>query len=165
MHDPTLKWLLMKFKSSQYLKSCVSAKFLHLFHYGDVLYAAASSRGLQSLNTVCQYALRFVAGCGHLTRHCILYAKFGFPSLNVCWNTHWLTFSYKSLLGFRIYHFISKELKLHSGDILQLIVPLACTELGKRAFSFVALSAWNTHQKDVKLSGWISLEAFILGRW
>lgn len=77
--------------SLQARKYLVSATFLPLLDYGDVLYMTASAKCLQSLNTVYHCALRFVTGCSRLTHHCDLNAKSGWPSLSVRRYLHWLT--------------------------------------------------------------------------
>lgn len=61
----------------------VSAIFLLLLDYGDVLYMNVSAKCLLSLNSVYHCALRFITGCRHLTHHCELYTKVNWPPLSV----------------------------------------------------------------------------------
>jgi len=53
--------------SSGARKYLVSATFLPLLDYGDILYMHASATCLRSLDTVYHSALRFVTGCPYLT--------------------------------------------------------------------------------------------------
>ena len=144
----------------------VSATFLPLLDYGDVLYMSASGKCLQSLNVVYHCALRFITGCSRLTHHCELYALSGWPSLGARRYKHWMILIYKALLGL-IPSYLCSLLQrtgslyaLRSQGIIRLFVPRVRTELGKKAFSFAAPSAWNALQTDSNLSELISLGAF-----
>lgn len=133
----------------------MSATFLPLLDYGDLLYINASAQCLQSLDTVYHCALRFITGCKYLTHHCTLYAKAEWPSLYVRRRTHWLSFIYKTLLGLvptYLCTYLSRSqghYSLRSQDALQLSVPRVRTELGKKAFKYAARCTWNTLQKDL----------------
>lgn len=69
-------------------KRLVSATFLPLLDYGDVLYMHAPVTCLRSLDTVYHCALRFVTGCKNVTHHCTLYKKAEWSSLSVRRFTH-----------------------------------------------------------------------------
>lgn len=58
-------------------KYSVSAAFLPLLNYSDILSMSSSAKCLHSLNSVYHCALKFVTGCSHLLHHCELYAKTG----------------------------------------------------------------------------------------
>lgn len=147
-------------------KKIVTATFLPILDYGDVLYLNVSSKCLKSLDTVFHTALRFVTGCSRLTHHCELYLKSNLPSLSARRYAHWLTLIYKALLGLIpsylcvLLQKTSSCYALRSCSTLVLSVPRVRTEFGKRAFSFAAPLAWNTLQTELKLSKLISLGAF-----
>ena len=148
-------------------KYLISSTFLPLLDYGDLLYMNASAQCLRSLDSVYHCALRFVTGCKHLTHHCTLYVKADWPSLYVRRRIHWLCFIYKTLIGLVPDYLCAYLLRnqgqysLRSQDVLQLTVPRARTELGKKAFKQVAPFAWNALQRDIKLRDLISYNAFV----
>jgi len=86
----------VSFQTRTYL---ISATFLPVLDYGDLLYMNASDQCLKSLDIVYHCALRFVTGCGYRVHHCTLYAAANWPSLSADRLSHWLGFIYKSLLG------------------------------------------------------------------
>lgn len=51
---------------------------------------------------------------------------------------------------------------LRSQEVLQILVPKARIELGKKAFKYAAPSAWNDFQKEPKLLELITLGEAIL---
>ena len=59
----------------------VSATFMPLLDYGDILYMNASAQCLRSIDTLYHGALRFILNYKTLTNHCILYTRVGLPSL------------------------------------------------------------------------------------
>lgn len=145
-------------------KLLVSATFLD---YGDVLHLSAPMKCLQSLNTVYHNALRFVTGDGRLTHHCDLYIRSGLPSLSARRYTHWLTLIYKAILGLVPSYLCSllrrttSHYALRSCDVFfYLFVPRVRTELGKKAFSVAAPTAWNSMQAELKFSELLPLGAF-----
>ena len=147
-------------------KFLISATFMPVLDYCDVVYMCASTSCLQSLTPVYHSALRFITGCSRLTHHCELYAEVGLPSLSERRFTHWMTLVYKALLGLVPAYLccflqsIKSRYALRSNNILHLAVPRVWTEMGKKAFSFSAPSAWNTLQSELKMSELDSLEAF-----
>lgn len=148
-------------------KQLVTATFLSVLDYGDLVYRTASAQCLYKIDTVYHASLRFITNCKNLTHHCELYSRVGWPSLSNRRSGHWHTFIYKAMLGLLPSYICSlitwrsvSSYSLRSNDHLLLIVPFARTELGKRAFVYSAPSAWNLLQKDLKLSELISLNAF-----
>ena len=77
-------------------KRLVAATFLSVLDYGDVLYTNASSKCLQSLDTVYHGALRFVTNFKTLTHHCSLYARVGWFALSTLRLHHWHILIYKN---------------------------------------------------------------------
>jgi len=90
-------WFLLQ-KQVMFLP-LISATFLPVLDYGDVLYMCSLTSCLQSLTPVYHCALRFITGWSRLTHHCELYDKAGMPSLNGRRYTHWTTLVYKALIG------------------------------------------------------------------
>lgn len=148
-------------------KLLISETFLLLRDCGDVLYMNASTKCFQSLNTVYQCALRFVSGCACLTHHCDLYSKAGWSSLSVRRNTHWMPLIYKALLGLvpaYLNSFLQRtksRYALRSCDIVHQFGHWVQTDLGKRAFSFAAPSAWNTLKTNLNVLVFVLLEEFL----
>lgn len=145
----------------------MSATFLPLLDYDDVLYMHAPVTCLRSLDTVYHCALRFVTGCKNLTHHCTLYKNAEWSSLSVRRFTHWLTFIYKALLGMVPFylgiHLVRNHghYSLRSTGFVTLTVPRVFTELRRKAFRFAAPSAWNSLQDELNLSDLIPLESFV----
>ena len=79
-------------------KRLVAATFLSVLDYGDVLYMNASSKCLQSLDTVYHGALRFVTNFKTLRHHCSLYARVGWSLLSTRRLHHWHILIYKTIL-------------------------------------------------------------------
>ena len=59
----------------------VSATFMPILDYGDILYMNASAQCLRSIDTLYRGTLRFILNCKTLTHHCTLYTRVGWPSL------------------------------------------------------------------------------------
>uniref|UniRef100_A0A3B3HCE9 Reverse transcriptase domain-containing protein n=1 Tax=Oryzias latipes TaxID=8090 RepID=A0A3B3HCE9_ORYLA len=148
-------------------KRLVTATFLSILDYGDLLYMNATAQCLSKIDSVYHAALRFVTNCKASTHHCELYSRVGWSSLSTRRFTHWCIFIYKSLLGLLPSYICSliklrtvESYGLRSNDHLSLAVPFARTELGKKAFVFSAPSTWNTLQKRWKLKELIPLNIF-----
>lgn len=150
-------------------KALVSATFLPVLDYGDILYMHASCSLLRMLDTVYHGALRFITNSKSLTHHCNLYQKVGWPSLSFRRLTHWYSFIYKAILyKLPLYlctlltQQISSRYNLRSQDqnLILLTLPKVRTEFGRNAFSYAAPSSWNQLQKDLQLSSLITLEKF-----
>ena len=147
-------------------KRLFTATFLPLLDYGDLLFINAPDQYLKKLDTVYHCALRFLTGCGNRVHHCTLYATAKCPSLSVRRLSHWLFFVYKCLIGLVpsylcVYMSTNKcSYGLRSRDVLQMLVPRARTELGKKAFQYAAPYAWNTVQKQLKLPELVTLGEF-----
>ena len=78
--------------SFQVRKHLITATFLPLLDYGDLLFMNAPDQYLKKLDTVYHCALRFITGCSYQVHHCFLYAAANCPSLPVRRLSHWLTF-------------------------------------------------------------------------
>lgn len=104
----------------------VSATFLPILDYRDVLYMSASGKCLQSLNVVYHCALRFITGCSRLTHHCELYTLSGWPSLSTRRYMHWMILIYKALLGLVPSHLCSHLLELEAFMPCALRVSFVC---------------------------------------
>jgi len=85
--------------SFEWRNRLVSATFMSVRDYGDVLYKHASSQSLQSLDTVHHGALRFITSLKSLTHHCLLYARVGWSSFSARRLIHWRILIIKSILG------------------------------------------------------------------
>ena len=118
---------------------------------------------LKKLDTVYHCAVHFITGCSYHVHHCSVYAVAHCPSLYVRRLSHWLIFISESILGL-----LPTSLCVHtcrnlsrygqrSQDIMQMQVPRVKTELGEKAFTFSAPSAWNDVQKDLKLTHLVTL--------
>jgi hypothetical protein len=73
----------------------VSATFMPLLDYGDILYMNASAQCLVSIDTLYHGTLRFILNSKTLTHHCTLYTMVGWPSLVTRRLSHWYTFFIK----------------------------------------------------------------------
>lgn len=147
-------------------KRLVSATFLSVLGYGDVVYMNASSQCLHSLDTVYHGALRFITDLKTLTHHCNLYTRVGWSSLTTRRLKHWHILIYKAILGalplyLRMYinRKCTGSYRLRSENFFLLTVPKVRTDLGKRAFSYAAPQAWNLLQTELKLRELVSLNA------
>lgn len=105
----------------------------------------APDQCLKKLDTVYDYALRFITGCGNLVHHCTLYAatKLG-CFLLICVHT-------------------CVKTKINMACALMIFnrcCPRVRTELDKKAFKYAAPSSWNKVQKDLKLSELITMGDF-----
>lgn len=56
-------------------KYLVTATFLPILDYGDLIYMSGSAQCLQKLDVVYHCALCFFTGCNYRTHHCTLYYK------------------------------------------------------------------------------------------
>lgn len=145
----------------------MTATFLPILDYGDVLYMYASSKALHALDTVYHGALRFVTSLKTLTHHCVLYERLGWTSLSLRRLKHWRIFIYKAMLGL-LPRYLSDYLvsrstsayNLRSQTSLMLFVPRVRTELGKKAFSFAAPFSWNELQTKLGLNSLVSLNMY-----
>ena len=77
----------------------VKRTILPLLEFGAAIYKIASTTLLSKLDAVYHSAIRFVTKAPYTTYHCDLHALVGWPSLQICRQTHWLQVIYKSLLG------------------------------------------------------------------
>lgn len=137
---------LFSFNARKYL---VSATFLPLLDYGDILYMNAPTHYLKKLDIVFHSALRFITGCSYQTHHCILYEKAELPSLHTRRGFNWYCFIYKSICSLNP-HYLSLNFsnsngryKLRSNDLMHLKVPRVRTPIGKKGFTYNAASSWN----------------------
>uniref|UniRef100_A0A8C1PPA9 Reverse transcriptase domain-containing protein n=1 Tax=Cyprinus carpio TaxID=7962 RepID=A0A8C1PPA9_CYPCA len=80
-------------------RKLISATFLPVFDYGDVIYMHAASTTLHTLDTVYHGALRFIINAKSRTHHCRLYEVTGFSSLGLHRWFHWHIFIYKAISG------------------------------------------------------------------
>jgi hypothetical protein len=113
-------------------KACrrlVSATFMPLLDYGDILYMNASAQCLRSIDTLYHGTLRFILNYKTLTHHYTLYTRVGWPSLVTRRLSHWYTFIYKAIWGllpFYLCIFIVQKCggySLRSLDFILLTVP------------------------------------------
>ena len=77
----------------------VKLTILPILDFGDVIYKITSNTLLSKLDAVYHSAIRFVTKAPYTTHHCDLYALFGWPSLPIRRQTHWLQDIYTSMLG------------------------------------------------------------------
>ena len=147
-------------------KQLVSATFMSVLDYGDLVYMNASASSLRMLDAVYHGALRFITDSANSTHHCCLYSLVNWPSLHMRRLLHWYLFIYKTIL-----HLVPPYLScyftqranhrsLRSQDFVSFSVPAVRTELGKKAFSFSGPSSWNMLQQDLKLSSLVTLGEF-----
>lgn len=148
-------------------KRLISATFLSVLDYGDILYMNAPDEYTNKLDAAYHSALRFITNCKALTHRCVLYNRVGWPSLSQRRLGHWYMFIYKALIGklpSYICSLISQKdigrYELRSQDVIQLNSPCARIEFGKKAFRCAAPSAWTTLQDDLKLNEMVSLPSF-----
>jgi hypothetical protein len=148
-------------------KEIVSAMFLPVLDYGDVIYQHAPSYLLLSLDALYHGALRFITGCKFSTHHCELYKRVAWPSLSIRRKMHWYLLIYKAILGCLpiylcclIQRTSFKSYSLRSQSIYNLCVPFVRTELGKTSFKYAATSDWNLLQKEIKLQNLVSYNNF-----
>ncbi len=80
-------------------KKLVSATFLPILDYGDVVYQHAPSYLLSSLDALYHGALRFITDSKFTTHHCELYEKVAWPPLRIRRKMHWHLLIYKAILG------------------------------------------------------------------
>ena len=106
------KHLQSKIKSRIGFQFCNKASFTHaakhslvkltilpILDFRDVIYKIASNTLLSKLDVVYHSDIRFITKAPYTTHHCDLYALFGWPSLHIRRQTHWLQVIYNSLLG------------------------------------------------------------------
>ncbi len=146
----------------------VSATFLPLLDYGDLLYMNAPGYYLKKLDSVFHGALHFITGCSYQTHHCTLYEKAELSSLYTRRSFNWYCFIHKSICGLTPSYLslsFSKSkvcYNLRSNDQLYFKVPRVRTELGKKGFGYNASLAWNNLQSILKLTVLPSLHEFKL---
>ncbi len=148
-------------------KKLVTATFLPMLDYGDVVYQFAPSYLLSSLDAVYHGALRFISDCKTSTYHCILYNRVGWSSLLIRRKMHWYLIIYKAILGMLpsylcclIKQKIVEKYFLRSQNCYTLSVPFVRSELGKKAFMYAAPTDWNLLQSKLKLQNLLSLGHF-----
>jgi len=120
----------------------MSATFLSILDYGDVVYQHAPSYLLSSLDALYHGALRFITDCKFITHHCELYERVAWP-LRIQRKMHWHLLIYKAILGnlpTYLCCFIQRSLfgnhSLRSQSNYNLHVPFVRTELGKTSFKY-----------------------------
>ena len=71
--------------NSKVRKELITATFLSVVNYGDILYMHVAKSILRSLDSVYHspFASRFVIKAEYSTHHCILYSLSGWPLLSV----------------------------------------------------------------------------------
>lgn len=148
-------------------KRLVSATFLPILDYGDILYMHAPVAALRKLDTVYHGALRFITNFKPLTHRCTLYMRVGWPFLTLRRLSHWYLFIYKAILRqlpSYLCSFITVQenniYRLRSQNRVLLTVPKTRTEFGKQAFQLSAPLAWNELQKTMDLRELVSLNSF-----
>ncbi len=75
----------------------MSATFLPILDYGDVVYQHAPSYLLSSLDALYHGALRFITDSKFTTHHCELYEKVAWPPLRIQRKMHWHLLIYKAI--------------------------------------------------------------------
>jgi len=145
----------------------LSATFLSVLDYGDVVYQHAPSYLLVSLDALYHGALRFITGCRFSTHHCDLYKMVGWSSLSIRRKKHWYQLIYKAILGYLppylcclIKQKSPGSYSLRSKSIYNLCVPFVRTEMGKTSFKYAAASDWNLLQTEMKLKEIVSCGQF-----
>lgn len=153
-------------------KKLISATFLSVLDYGDVVYQFAPISILSSLDAVYHGALRFILNCKSSVHHCTLYKSVGGPSLSSRRKIHWYLMVYKAILGMLpsylcrlIQHKSVTKYSLRSQNCYMLSVPFARTELGKKSFAYAALFDWNFIQSKLKLQNLPSFDQFKADIW
>ncbi len=148
-------------------KKLVSATFLPILDYGDVVYQHAPSYLLSSLDALYHGALRFITDCKFTRHHCELYERVAWPPLRIRRKMHWNLLIYKAILGNLpnyLCYFIQRTLfgnhSLRSQSNYNLCVSFVRTELGKTSFKYAAASDWNLLQKQMKLQNLVSYNYF-----
>ncbi len=148
-------------------KKLVSATFLPILDYGDVVYQHAPSYLLSSLDALYHGALRFITDSKFTTHHCELYEKVAWPPLRIRRKMHWHLLIYKAILGPMpnylccfIQRTLSGNHSLRSQSNYNLCVSFVRTELGKTSFKYAAASDWNLLQKQMKLQNLVSYNYF-----
>lgn len=138
-----------------------------MFDYGDTIYRTASKTLLSKLDTLHHSAIRFATGAPYHSHHCSLYTESGLPPLFIRRKKHWYTLIYKTLTG-KTPIYLSKLLSisqsiynLRSNNFISLSAPTPRSTAGFKAFHYSAAADWNTLQKDLQLSHFISLPQFI----
>ncbi len=146
----------------------VSATFLPLLGYGDLLYMNAPGYYLKKLDSGFHSALRFITSCSYQTHHCILYEKTESSSLYTQGSFNWYCFIYKSICDLTPSYLSLRFSKskacynLRSKYQLYFKVPRLRTDLWKKGFRYIASLAWNNLQSILKLTVLPSLHDFKL---
>lgn len=79
-------------------KKLVTATFMSVLDYGDVIYVNASIESLRALDTVYYRAQHFITSMRSRTHHCVLYASLGWLSLVFCRLNHWYILIFQCIL-------------------------------------------------------------------
>ena len=80
-------------------RKLISATFLPVLDYGDVIYMHAASTTLHTLDTVYHGALWFITNAKSCTHHCRLYETTVSSSLGLRRWLHWHIFIHKAING------------------------------------------------------------------
>ena len=122
-------------------KRLVSATFLSVLDYGDLVYMYAPAQCLCKIDSLYHTALRFITNCRTQTHHCELYSRVGWLSLSTRRLRNWHTFIYKAMLGLLPSYICDVITRrnveshcLRSNDYLLLSVPAVRNELGEKSF-------------------------------
>lgn len=123
--------LTFKVHIEKLVRKLISATFLPVLDYGDVIYMHTASTLLHTLDTVYHGALRFITNAKSCTHHCHHYEATGFSSLGLRRWFHWHIFIYKAING-NLPSYLNSLLtwdhsvyNLRSINILALKIPIA----------------------------------------
>ncbi len=157
-------------------KKLVSATFLPILDYGDVVYQHAPSYLLSSLDALYHGALRFITDC-KFTTHWELYERVAWPPWEFgekCTGTCWYIRQFWVICQI-IYVVLYKELcleihSLRSQSNYNLCVSFVRTELGKTSFKYAAASDWTFSKRRwstnlVSYNYFKSLRCVIVFNW
>jgi hypothetical protein len=128
---------------------------LSILDFGDVIYKIASNTLLSKLDAVYHSAISFVTN-----------APYGWPSLHIRRQIHWLQVIYKSLLGkappylSSLVTIAAPTRSMCSSRHISLVTLKANSYFGRLSFQFSAANDWNELHKSLKLETHISLTNF-----
>ena len=77
----------------------IATPIFPVLDYGDTVYSHVPVSVLKPLYAVYHSALRFIAGAGFQTHHCVLYSTVGWTSLGQRRKQHSILFIYKAIIG------------------------------------------------------------------
>lgn len=128
----------------------MSATFLPILNYGDVVYQHAPSYLLASLDTVYHVALRFIMDCKFSTYHVLgLLLLFEGKCIGIYYLYKAILFSFlPPYLCCLIQQKPVGNNLLCSQSYYNLHVPPSRTNLGKTALKYAAPSDWNSLQRN-----------------